>query len=127
MIYFITVEIMKSYKRSVRIAELLKIKICEILSRKVNDPRLSSISITRVNLSDDLRHAKIYFSLLGSEEDEKKSIEGLQKATKYIKSIIGQELGLRYVPELRFEFDEYYRESVKVLDLLGKIEDKNFE
>ena len=113
---------MKSYKRSARIAELLKIKISEIILRKINDPRISSVTITKVDLSNDLRHAKIYFSLMGTAEEEKRSIEGLQNATSYIKSIIGHELGLRYVPELRFEFDEFYQQSVKIVDLLGKIE-----
>lgn len=113
---------MKSYKRSIRIAELIRTKISEIILRKINDPRIKSVTITKVDLSNDLRHAKVYFSLIGSAEEEKQSIEGLQKANKYIRAIIGQELGLRYVPELRFEFDEFYQQSVKIVDLLGKIE-----
>ncbi|MBU1627057.1 30S ribosome-binding factor RbfA [bacterium] len=113
---------MRSYKRSVRVAELLKMKISEIMIRKVNDPRLSSITITNVELTDDLRYAKIYFSVLGSEEEERRSLQGLQKATKYIKSILGEELELRYVPDLRFEIDKFYKQSIKIVDLLNEIE-----
>ena len=97
-------------------------KISEIILRKLDDPRISSVTITNVELSNDLKHARIFFSCLGSKDDEKKTIKGLQNATNYIKSIIGHELGLRYVPELRFEFDEFFRQSVKIVDLIDKIE-----
>jgi len=99
-------------------------KISEIIITKVNDPRLSSITITKVDLSEDLRHAKIYYSVLGTEKEERDSMAGLQKATKYIKSIIGHEMDLRYVPELRFEYDKFFKQSMNVLNLLSKIENE---
>ena len=119
---------MRNYKRSVRVAELIKMKISEIIRRKVNDPRLSSVTITNVDLSDDLRHAKIFYSVLGSDigTNESESMESLQNASKYIKSIIGQELGLRYVPDLRFEYDKFFQRSVEIVDLIENIE-KNQE
>jgi ribosome-binding factor A len=118
---------MKSYRRSVRVAELLRMKVSEIIIKKVNDPRLMSITITKVDITEDLRYAKIYYSVFGTEEEEKESMKSLQKATKYIKSLIGRDLGLRYVPELRFEFDKGFKQSIKIMDLLSEIEKENTE
>jgi len=112
----------KGYSRSIRVAEILKIKISEIIMRKINDPRIASITITNVTLSNDLRHAKIFFSMIGNEEEKRESIKAMQKATNYIKSIVGNELGLRYVPDMRFEFDDLFQESLKIHDLLDQIE-----
>jgi len=114
---------MKNYKRSARIAELIRVKVCEILAKKINDPRISSITITNVDVSDDLRNAKIFYSLMGTKEEEKQTVDSFKKATNYIKSMIGHELGLRYVPKIQFLIDDKFREGINVLDLIETIKE----
>jgi ribosome-binding factor A len=112
---------MRNYKRSIRIAELLKEKISEILLRKVNDPRLNAVTITRVELTDDLKYAKIFFSSICSDLDIKVVQSSLKGASKYIRTLIGKDLELRYVPEITFLIDENLIESIRIFELLEKI------
>ena len=87
-------------KRSVRVAELLKREISQILIKEINDPLISLVTISTVKMTDDLKYAKIYFTVLGDKENRVRVSERLERATKFIKNLIGNRLKLRYVPEL---------------------------
>jgi len=93
------------FKRADRVGDAIRREISEMLIRGIKDPRVASVTITRVQISDDLRVARVYFSVIGSETDRKKSIDGLNSAKGYIKREMGRRVQLRYVPDLVFEYD----------------------
>jgi len=84
---------------------LIKREISETLIRGIKDPRVSQVTITRVSISDDLRLAKVYFSVMGGEDDRKRTLQGLNSAKGFIKREVGRRVHLRYMPDIVFRFD----------------------
>lgn len=107
--------------RTTRVAEQMKKEIAAIIEHQVKDPRIGFITITNVELSNDLRHAKIFFSSLGNEEQQKKSLEGLENAKGFIRKEIAQRIQLRYAPEILFRIDNSIEHGVKISQILSKI------
>ena len=97
---------MTTFARSERVSRHVRNTLAEILRRNVKDPRLKRVTITSVEMSPDLRLAKIYFVTSSEGEKIQRVLEGFQKARPYIKKLLGQELGLRYMPDLRFYYDD---------------------
>lgn len=110
--------------RTQRVESLIKQEISRILLRELSDPRIGFATITRVEVSKDIKFAKIYYSVLGSEEEKKKTQIGLKSATGFIKKIIGERLKLRFTPEIVFEPDEALSKSLEVNRLLDELEQK---
>lgn len=92
-----------------------------ILARGLKDPRVGFVTITGVELSPDLRHGKVYYSVLGSEEEKRQTAEGLQAATGYLKREVAKALSLRYVPELRFLYDDSAERGARIEELLREV------
>jgi ribosome-binding factor A len=105
------------FKRADRVGDAIRREISEMLIRGIKDPRVAPVTITRVHISDDLRAARVYFSVMGSETDRKESIEGLNSAKGYIKREMGRRIHLRYVPDLVFEYDS----SVEYADHINRL------
>lgn len=106
-------------RRVARVAEALQESIAELIQREIKDPRVGMVTITRVAVSPDLRHARVYFSRLGGEAERRRSLEGLRSAAGFIRSQVGRRLRLRVAPEIRFEFDEnieYAARMARILD-----------
>jgi ribosome-binding factor A len=97
---------MKASPRSERVSRHIRSTLAEILQRHVKDPRLKLVTITSVDVSPDLRQAKIYFATSGDDEKIQRVQEGFKKARPYIKRLLGRELGLRYMPDIRFYYDD---------------------
>ncbi len=119
-----------SYQRAERIAEEIKRELSDILRNHVRDPRITDMaSVVKVDVSRDLRHAKIYVSVLGNKEEKQRTMEGLDRATGFIRKELGQRLGLRYVPEISFVLDESIEYSIhiaqKIEELKRKGQDEN--
>jgi ribosome-binding factor A len=112
---------MHPYKRSERLGELLLAEISELVVRDLKDPRLGFVTFTRVELSDDLRHAKVFASILGSEPEKARTLQGLASATGYIRRHLGRILRLRYTPELTFLIDESMEHGAKIAQLLRQL------
>jgi ribosome-binding factor A len=105
------------HHRKDRIQEEIKKEIADILHREVKDPRIGFISITDVEISDDLSYVKVFYSSLN--EDKLDEIqEGLDKATGYILSEIGKRIRLRLVPELSFRYDASLKRGAHIDRLL---------
>jgi ribosome-binding factor A len=92
-------------KRVDRISHLIKKEVADMLTREVKDPRIGMVSITEVKLSKDLRHAHIYYSVMGEEKAVSDSMIGLKRATGFIQRQLGHRLSLRYTPIVDFRFD----------------------
>ena len=97
---------------------LIQQEISDLLSRKLKDPRLEMVVITGVDVSPDLKQARVYFSRYGRPEEVRQSREGLQKAAGFIKRELGARLQLRYVPELQFVHDASYEYGDRIESLL---------
>ena len=115
---------MAQVKRADRVADLLRRGISQILLSECRDPELGFVTLTRVTLSDDLKFARVYFSLLGDEETKEKSFEALQRISKYVRRRIGQELKLRFTPELTFCRDDSLEHVYRIEEVLKQIHDQ---
>jgi ribosome-binding factor A len=115
-------------KRSEKVADLIHKEISEMLVKSLKDPRIGFVTITRVAVSGDCRFAKIYFSVMGSLAERKKSAKGLDSAKGYIRKELGRRMGLRYTPEIMFQFDpsiEYAIHIGEVIEHLHQKEEKD--
>ena len=92
-------------KRAVRVGDQLMREIADLLVKKVKDPRIKGATLTGVRLSDDLRHAKVYYSLMGNKEDFERAQAGLDSAKGFIKKEIGHRMDLKYMPDITFKRD----------------------
>ncbi len=100
--------------RSEKVQVQLKRELSKILQEDLKDPRIGFVTITRIDLTGDLRYAKVYFSVLGDEKEQRSSVEGIQSAAGYVRRLIGQRLNLKYVPELSFNLDRSVEYSINL-------------
>lgn len=108
-------------KRSVRVGDQILKEIADLLSRKVRDPRVSGVTLTGIRLSDDLRHARIFYSVLGEKIDLDKIQSGLDSAKGFIKREMGRRINLRYMPEIIFQHDPTLETGNQIEKLFQKI------
>ena len=99
----------------------LKREISSIILKEVKDPRLGFVTITRVEITQDLRYAKIFFSVLGEDKDYKRTREALDSALGFIRRLIAQRIKLRFVPEIIFKEDRSSEYSIKIQKMLDEI------
>lgn len=107
--------------RAARLAETIKEVVADILQNELKDPRLGFATVTRVEVSPDLRYAKIFVSVYGSSEDEAVTLTVLERAQGFIRSTLGRRLRLRYVPEISFKSDLSIGYGVKVAEILKEL------
>jgi ribosome-binding factor A len=93
-------------KRSDKVGDQMREEISEILLKELKDPRIGFVTITKVAVTDDLRQAKVYYSVFGGEQEKEDSFQGLESATGYIKRELGRRMRLKYMPEITFLFDD---------------------
>jgi ribosome-binding factor A len=105
-------------KRSDRVGALVQGVIAELLLRDVKDPRIGMVTVTGVELSPDLKHARVYVSALGDDAARERSLQGLASARPYLQSQVGRRLGLRFTPELRFALDPSLERAARIDRLL---------
>ncbi|PIP21126.1 MAG: ribosome-binding factor A [Candidatus Omnitrophica bacterium CG23_combo_of_CG06-09_8_20_14_all_40_11] len=108
-----------------RVSEALRREIGNIIQHELKDPRLGFITVTRVELTQDLRYAKVFFSVLGKEEEYKKTKEALDSALGFIRRLIAQRIRLRLVPEISFKEDRSAEYSIKIQEVLDEIKELN--
>jgi len=113
------------FKRSLRVSELIKREISAIIAFTIKDPSIKTVNITFVKVSDDLKHAKIYYRVMGNNQTKEKAVKGLERAKKFIRSEIGHRTELRYVPEIQFYYDTGLDEAANIDLLLKQIHDSD--
>lgn len=113
-----------SKQRSERVQEALRQEISNIIHDNIKDPRIGFLTITKVELTRDLRHAKVYFSVLGDAKDNSKALQGLNSAKGYIKNMVADRIKLRLVPEIVFKVDESSHYTQEIYDLLNRIKNE---
>ena len=111
-----------SGRRPERVAEAVRDEIAAMLTREIKDPRIGMVTITAVELSDDLKHGKVYFSCVGDSAARDRSLAGLRSAARFIKAQVTRRLQLRYAPDLTFVFDTSLEYAERVAQLLKQSE-----
>jgi len=107
--------------RSERLADRIRTEVAEIISAELKDPRIGFATVTSVDLSGDLHHARVSVSVLGNADAQQKSLEGLVSAAGYVRHELGLRLGLRRVPELTFVLDHTAEENERLEMLLRQL------
>ncbi len=100
------------------VARELQEEISHILQRDIDDPLIGFVTITDVDITPDLKHARVYFSVLGDEEQKRESSKGVRRAAKYIRGLIAERMDLRYTPTLTFVLDETAEKAQRIELLL---------
>lgn len=112
-------------RRIERVNSLLVEVIAEVVLREVKDPRIPGlITITKVETSPDLRQAKVFFSIIGSDKDKKAALQVLQEAAGFISMTASKKVVLRFFPQLTFKIDDTLEKHQRIDDLLKKIDDE---
>lgn len=109
------------FKRSDRVAEAIKREISVLLTQGVKDPGIHFVTVTLVDMAEDLRNARIYVSVMGTDEDRQETLKGLERAKGYIRKELGARLQLRYTPEIHFSLDDSIENSLKIRTLLNEL------
>jgi ribosome-binding factor A len=111
--------------RQDRVAEAIKKEVSLIIHDELKDPRLGFVTITRVELSRDLRNAKILYSVLGKEEERQKTKAALESALGFVRKLISERINLRFAPEIMFREDSSSEYSVRIQEVLNEIKELN--
>lgn len=110
-----------SSRRQVQLAEFLRDEISEILQREMKDPRLGLVSITRVQMSPDLRYATVFVSVFGSEEERAATMTALTGAAGYVRYLLKPRMHVRHVPEVRFHLDRSMEHAEAIQRTLSEL------
>ncbi|MEA5580432.1 30S ribosome-binding factor RbfA [Nodularia harveyana UHCC-0300] len=115
---------MATNRRISRVAELIKREVSQMLLHGIKDDRVGTgmVSVTFVDVSGDLQHAKVYVSIYGTDEAKSETMAGLKSATGFVRSELGSRVRLRRTPEVIFIEDDSIERGTKVLSLLNKLE-----
>ncbi len=108
-------------RRADRLGHEIRVELAEMLSRQVKDPRIGFVTVTRVEMTADLHHARVFVSVLGNPEEQQSSIEGLSSAAGFLRHEIGHRLALRRIPDLVFILDHGAEAGEKIEMLLQQI------
>lgn len=114
---------MQPYKRTQRLNILLKEEIADLIMKKIKDPRLGFITVTDVELSNDLKIAKVFISIM-NEKDTDLSIEILNSAKGLIRSEISKRVRIKYIPTIEFRIDKSVGHGGRIDELLREIKEK---
>jgi ribosome-binding factor A len=113
---------MRPYSRSARVSGLIKQEMAALLRREISDPSLAGVTITAVKVSSDLRNAKIYFvAPAGKEGLSEAALKGFQRARGFVKRELAQRLGLRYMPDLQFFYDDTIDRGARIEELIKMV------
>lgn len=106
--------------RPERVAEQIRMDVASILHHETKDPRLKRVTCTRVVLTKDLKHAKLYVSVLGDGDEREDSLRALESATGYVRRLLSQRLSLRVSPEITFVFDPSVEYGIRLEKLIDE-------
>jgi ribosome-binding factor A len=108
-------------KRSSRVAEAIRKELALLVIGKVQDPRLHTLTISRVEVNDDMSLAQIYFTVFGGDKEIKEATKGLQRAKGFLRSHIARTLNLRFTPDLLFRYDDRVEKVAELEEIFQEI------
>jgi ribosome-binding factor A len=104
-----------------RVDEAMRMVLSDAIATDLKDPRVGFVTVTAVKTSPDLRHARVYVSVLGDDDERAASIEGLRSAHGYLQRRLAGELTLKHTPTLAFEYDGSVDRGMRITELLDKV------
>ena len=107
--------------RPARVGELIQAELAALLARGLKDPRLQMSTVSHVEVTPDLRQARVYVSRFGSEAEQDAMLEGFQRAAGFIRGQLGRRLKLRYIPQLTFTLDTGIAYGVRISSMLNEL------
>ena len=107
--------------RQEKVEELLKKEISEIIQREMKDPRLGFVTVTDVEITPDLRHARVFVSIMGDEEQQKQSMKALRSASGFVRGELGKRVRMRVTPDVEFRIDTSIEQGARIFELLEQI------
>lgn len=113
----------KPSHRPERVGELVRQTVAEFLTGDVRDPRIGFVTVTGVEVSPDLSHARVRVSVMGTEDERAKSLEGLASASRYLRAQLAKGLTLRITPELHFELDRGLEHAQRIDRVLKELKE----
>ncbi|MCK5365536.1 MAG: 30S ribosome-binding factor RbfA [Gammaproteobacteria bacterium] len=108
---------MKDYSRSERVADQIQREVAEIIAQELEDPRIGRVTVSGSSLSRDLSNATLYITM-PADGDVRRALEGLNRASGFVRRRLGQRVRMRYVPRLRFAHDETLDRATRVGELI---------
>lgn len=108
-------------RRPERLGEALKVQIAEVVGFELDDPRLDAVTVTDVEVSPDLRDAKVYVLIRGTEEEVDKALKGLRNAATYVRQQVALSLDLRHAPHVHFARDTAEENASRVTEILDDL------
>jgi ribosome-binding factor A len=112
---------MANKRRQDMLGEQIAEEMSDLIRTRMKDPRIGFASVTSAELSADLRHAKIYVSVMGTPEEQRDTLRALDHASGFLRHELAQRLTIRYTPEIVFRLDESIARGVRVLDLMRQV------
>ena len=107
-------------RRADRVGEAIREEVAAFLARDAKDPRLTGlVTVTAVEMTRDLRHAKVFVSIMGTESERAATFDGLKSTASYLRSRIGKSLQLQFAPEIAFRVDESVARAAHIETLLA--------
>lgn len=109
-------------RRTERVNDTIQVELSDLIKRRLKDPRICMLtSVTQVITSADLRHARVFVSVMGSNEEKSETLRHLKSAAGYIRKKLSQRLTMRYTPELIFEQDDSIEHGAHLLELIDQV------
>jgi ribosome-binding factor A len=112
------------YRRTDRVATLILQEVTRIVREEVRDPRIGFVTFTGADVSPDLSSSRLFVSILGSEDEKRESVAGLQSAAGFIRNQLWDVLDLKTVPELTFELDRTLERAARIEEILDRIDEE---
>lgn len=109
------------FKRSEKVGEAVHELVSELLVKGLKDPRIGFVTITGVKVTDDLHLAKVYFTVIGSDEEKKATRAGLNSSRGFIRKEMGKKFRMKYVPDVEFIYDESVEYGMRIETILKEI------
>ena len=114
-------------KRKDRVQELVREEMGRIMQEELHDPRIGFVTITYVEMTDDLRTARIYYSVLGTPKEEKDTVAAMNSAVGFIRKLIAEAVGLRFAPEVFLRLDKTAKNAMRINQVLESIKNEHEE
>ena len=108
-------------RRTERLGEEIREEVAQLIAGELKDPRIGFVTVTRVDVTPDLRTARVYVGVLGTEKQRQATLTALKQASGFLRRALGQSVRLRHTPELVFHYDEGLEASNRVAELLAEI------
>ncbi len=110
-----------SVRRVERVSQEIRDEIATMIGRELKDPRIGFVTVTRVELTPDLRFARVFVSVLGDKSQQEKSLEGLRQASGFVRREVGRRLRMRLTPDVQFVYDKGVDATARVASILDEV------